>query len=568
MGRVLCPKCGNPVYIDPSQGPIPNRIWCPTCGSFVATGVATTSSRSKGIPSLGKLFGGGSGGGGGSEPPKEESAPRGEGIKEKSKVVVRKISSHGISERSFSAIIVAAIFGLSLIVPYFNIMTRPLRQTLLDLLVIPFPNIPNSWPAIWTFSSILITAFATLWAWSKGSIWIGILWLLFLVLVVYPLYYFVPPILDRLGASEFLPSLMCTLQNLGDPEGMGACQMEQFEEEEVEKIGEYEVLEVRFDTETTENLVYKEPGGQLLIENYFVNLEITNPSNTETIKGFKIIECPDYNCISGSYLRRGGSVTTRQRIKFGALQTTDGTYMEENCPTPEDCVIEPGQTLMLTLQGVPFDLCSGRDESDCKNVDVCKWDDPTGSCIDAEDRLSQYVEARVMFSYDYAVEGKYDFIVTTSDEVLRPLLRNRLAATSSAGPLDVKIGFGPTAYVFRDPTLDTAEVAVMITLKKEDDGNTAYIKDPIKINKLDDGSVLTALGTCSAPWGESVNLVNGEIGIGGERPLKKSHTYVCKYEISRGGVGPDGEVIPFIVVAQYRFEKILINRFVEVVEEI
>lgn len=566
----------------PVDDPTKTSFKCPRCGKFVDVGKGKTGykvnlpfvpkSAPKGDSTQSTNTGGGGGEGGG-EPPKEESQPK----VERGKVILKKISGHGISSRTMSAIIVGAIFSLSLLVPYLNIMTKALREFILDLLVIPFPNIPNTWPAIWAFFSVLTTVIAVLWAWTKDSIWVGIIWMLFLVCFM-TAYYFIPPILDRLGAGEFLPSLMCTLQNLGKEGGMTECLSGQLEEEEIEKIGDYDVLQVRFDTETTEERVHKDRDTKrLLVEDYFINLEITNPSDTDTVEGFKILSCADYNCVSGSYIRRGGSVASRDRIKFGALWTIDGMYMDDGtgvrCPN-NDCSIGPGETLLIALQGVPFTLCDGVDESSCEKFDVCRWDeDADPQCFQVEDTKSTYLDAKIMFSYDYETEGKYDFIVTTSDQVLRPLLRNRMPPQSSAGPLDVEIKFGPTAYVFRDPSQTEAEVIVRLTLSKEDDGNTAYIKR-VKINKLDFGlsgePVLSAPQVCTAPWLGGVELENGELliddGSGGE-PLKKSHTYTCRYTIDRDAVDEDGEVIPFISVAEYRYEKTILNRFIEVADE-
>jgi hypothetical protein len=339
------------------------------------------------------------------------------------------------------------------------------------------------------------------------------------------------------------------------------------EEPDIDKLGSYNVLESSFDTLISGNVIYSS-GGNLTIESYYLNVEFTNPSDTTTITNFTIIsDDPDRD---GSYLRRSGrTLKTDEKIKLASLVTVDGLYMDGNrCPN-NDCSIKPGETLRLTLRGTPIEsICQFDNEDSCEEKDICVWNDVNIVCEQGQDRVTREAEAKVKFAYNYTGEGKYEFIVANSDDVLRPLLENRMEPTSSAGPLDVKVYFAPNAYVLRQG-VEEPKIGVVVKLMKDEAG-TAYIQDEIRIIRLEDG-MLSPPQTCSSPWGGALTLTpDGQdselLLLGVERSLKESHTYVCEYDLV-GPVEDDGEVIPFIVRADYRYEKTITNSGIQVGEE-
>jgi hypothetical protein len=294
---------------------------------------------------------------------------------------------------------------------------------------------------------------------------------------------------------------------------------------------------------------------------------VENPSDTEPIENFQILS-------SGTELKRAGVVKTEEKVKLADLVTTGGSCMDIACD------IEPKGTRVFTLKAIAVDCGSDEfnQEDDCEWRDVCEWDEDAGECKDKADRKTREMEARVKFSYDYAGQGDFDFIVAESDEVLAPKLASRANPQSSEGPVDVMVYFAPTAYVFRaDPTGEEF-VSVVIKLSK-DTGGTAIIKDPIRISRSGDGILKKPEG-CSSPWsaGDPDNLLvtmpeyeySEKLDIGGDKNLTRSHAYVCKYGIDYSKLDinldkDDVEVIPFTVIVDYSFEKTVTRDDIEVV---
>ena len=469
--------------------------------------------------------------------------------------------------RLLKAFIVAVIIGMTL----FHPIAKPVKDFLLEIIGIGVPNIADYWDRIILVSGLIIIPAAAYVAWRRDSIDIGGIWIAAIIIVTVG-YSFASPYLQSAGASGPLSSFKCLLQNLGNQEGMQMCAMETVSEPELQKIGSYDIIEVSFDTRYTGGEIYKSDSNYLDFDSldfdrYFIDLVVENPSDTEPIKNFQIIS-------EDTKLWRAGVIKTEEKIDLAYLVTTDGSCMDSACGD-----IEPKGTRIFTLKAVVI-VCKGpQDEDTCELRDVCEWDEDAVECIDKEDRKTKEMEAKVKFSYDYAGQGDFDFIVGESDEVLAPKLASRADPQSSEGPVDVMVYFAPTAYVFRtDPTGDEF-VRVMIKLSK-DTGGTAIIKDPIRISRSSDG-VLEKPEGCSSPWSAgdpNIPLVNmteydysEKLEIGGDKSLSKSHAYVCKYGIdySKLDINPDKddvEVIPFTVIVDYSFEKTVTKKDIGVVK--
>jgi len=488
---------------------------------------------------------------------------KGEDKKKEGKKETLILKERKISERLIKAIFFTALFAVVAFVNWATIIESSnivmpfvsvgVGAVLPDVHVADFWNNVISWLIV---LSIPIVFWAVL---RTNTIFVGIGLLAFLIIIIV-----VPPIISPYLTSGYGTSLMCVMQNVGN---MQVCQIASGDTTvQTEKIGTYDVLNVKFDTEYTGNTIYgtSGTGAKLDFDTYILPIVVENLVDTD-IKNFKIL--------GSSVLVRSGAIKSEEEVTLARLETLNRQCMDSYC------VIKSKGKLSLSLKATPVEYCNGKDKEMCSTLG-CQWDSTAKACKQA-DRTTTEVEARVSFAYDYSGEGKWDFIVVASDNP-EAALRSKLAGrterpSSSAGPVDVTVYFVPQYYALTD-SLTHPEFAVLVILSKNPSG-VAYIKDKITITRLSDG-VLEKPENCSAPWGDKVELnstgrLTEDLNTGGEWPLKKSQTYVCKYKINPKGIGGIGgnpteeesKSIPFIVRADYRYEKtvtkssIMVERF-------
>ncbi len=484
-----------------------------------------------------------------------------------------------VSGRTFK--IIAAI-AITAIVLFANPMLPPLKDYLLELTAIFAPNVADIWETAVLLVSLLLITFVAFLVWYYNSSIPGIaVWgTILAITLIFP---FVSQYLELGYASGPLSTLVCYKDYLltGDAEAMAACQIEStggFDDPDATKVGDYDVLSVSLSTEHTGNIITKtEVDGKLklLLNIYFIELVVENPSDEITIKNFKIID--DNKEVLGNKdtaLVRSGAVKSSEKIKLANLETLGRECMDEAAEGFEEyCDIEPGGILRLTLKAIPIECNDLEYKVDCELRDICKWvedEDGDEKCASEDDRKTKEVEARVKFSYDYAGEGKFDFVVANSYETLWALISGRAPKTKSDGPVDIKVSFGPTAYLLREAIIEP-EVILIIELSKEKVGE-ASIEEKIKITRLSDGVLSPPLSEgCVAPWGgiglSSISDRTEELNLDGPKKLKRTHTYICTYTINKASVGDDGERIPFIVRANYSYAKTVTKRNILVKEE-
>jgi hypothetical protein len=563
-------------------------VWyCRKCGrklsDFIKMCPDCKIRRDQPPPSSGRPSGGGGGGDSGSGKSRIKIIER---IREK-----KDEAGGGV----ISALVVMLLVTATLVWFYFS----PIDDAFMDILVIWFPNIADTWQNTYIFLAAVAILVLTLEALTSKKIRMGLYFVIVFWILIFT-YYIVPPFLEifEVEVGNYWATLICTLKM----EDMESCMgMVDGEEPEIEKEGDYVALEAEFRTEYAGKEIYKitdEETGliQLNFDSYFIDMEFKNPSDTKAITGFSIISCDGPECIKGSYIKRAGSLKTVGKHIIASLQTTNGDYMKpwkqkqnNNCP-PGGCVINPGETLRLTFKvGENFmeDLCDGTDARGCERVDFCAWDESTTSCNLGNDMTTEEVEARIMYEYDYSAEGKWDFIVAESNEILEPQLRERGEPRSSSGPVDVKVVFSPTAYVNRVVEEEPPQIGLVVKLEKEEDGSVAFIDSPIKVIRLTGyNGILTKVedddeeSYCTAPWTSKIpfksewegepkdDLVDFiDLGLSQyDTELRDTHTYFCNFKIDVTKIGEDGkEVIPFIVRVNYRHQKIMTQRFIDVV---
>jgi len=478
--------------------------------------------------------------------------------------------------RSLRAIIVIIFVALS----FFHPEVKPLQNFILSTGV---PHLADYWSELIIIGFLIVIGVAVYVALYQNSIVAGGGWAI-MVLILVAGFSYGEEHLESAQLNAYILSFQCTMSNFGKPSTEWQdCSIQPIDitgEPEPEKIGSYKVLDVSFDTKYVSNVIYKS-GVPLKVtfDTYFPILLVENPSDTMTIDDFKIITNsdptdPDYSEEDYLYeedtaIIRGGAVESEYEIKLANLYEESGMCMDD-----DGCHIGPKETLRLVLKAVPIKCEYISDEFDCEARDVCEWNET--KCEEDDDTKTTEVDVKVKYSYNYSGEGKYDFIVAESDEVLGPKLASRKDPTSSDGPLDVIVYFAPSAYVFRAEPTEEKFFNVIIKLSKEKAG-TAYIKEPIRISRLSDG-ILTKPAACRAPWVEDLTLdenteveYSENLWLGGERSLKESHTYVCKYQINYDKLNKDpekeeDETIPFIVMADYRHEKTITQGSVPVVK--
>ena len=458
-----------------------------------------------------------------------------------------------------NAIVVGVLVAATLIWFYFS----PIAGGIVEFLVIFIPNIMDFWPQFFILVSMVLIAVL---AWSAfvTHSWKPVLFVVFFWIVVFG-YYILPPVLKIVAGidmGEQWKTALCMISM----EDMQSCLGGGGDEPDVDKIGSYKVLRGSIDTTYTGGEIYR-IAGVLSFETYYIDVEFTNPSNTETIENFFIRSCTAKNNCQGSYLKRGGSLRTVEKYILASLTTPDGMYMDGVCPAG-DCSIGPRETLRLSLRAVQFDHCDGGDEQSCENVDFCVWTED--GCKFDQDFLTSEVEARVVYEYEYSAEGQWEFLVAESDDLLTPLLNKREDPKSSAGPLDIKVYFTPTSYVFRDPAAQSTEIGAIVKLINEDEGSKMRIQDPIEVSRLTNGG-MSHMGTCGSPWDpalpyQTVRPLVDAIQLGGEQSLRQSHTYICKYTVDRPADGD--ETVPFFARVNYVHEKTMVRSHIMVSEEL
>jgi len=420
---------------------------------------------------------------------------------------------------------------------------------------------PDLFPQMWSGIKIIIAILFGLTT-DKENPYKGLIILLLLVVLI-TFYPFVSSYFSKIGFDSYLASMRCMIANANDPAGMTACQditTKDPEEVESTKTGEYNILDVSFDTTQFGSTISKVNGylqfdytkDGKISSIYFlpIKLKLADENSERTIKNFRITD---------AFIMRSGVVTTDQKIRLANLEVNDG-----RCTEDDMCDIIPGRTTELTLAGVAI-LCNvdGRTESQCDTYKTCEWSDANG-CQPKKDTLTEQADVIVKFSYDYEAQGKYDFIVANLDVALDVLLEDRADQTKSDGPIDVLVNFIPSYFVFRDTSGDmTTDVSVMIDLINEGDG-TALVHNPVKISRSSTGVIVPSVDReCIGPI-ETDNLDPNDVYSddisftdGKDKSLTGEIRFICDYTVHQNSVGSNGEVVSFIAYTKYTYDDIV-----------
>jgi len=405
---------------------------------------------------------------------------------------------------------------------------------------------PDLFPQMWYGIKIIIAILFGLTA-DKENPYKGFLILLLLVVII-TFYPFISSSFSKIGFDRYLASISCMMANANDPAGLTACQHttgEDEEEVETTKTGEYDILDVSFDTAQFGGTISK-AGDYLQFDNrYFLPIEfkLADEDSERSIKNLRITD---------AYLMRSGVVTTDQRIKLADLEVNDGICTEDN-----RCEIKPGRSTKLTLAGVSIS-CDGYPENECVTYKTCEWNADENKCQMKKDTITKQADAIVEFSYDYEAQGKYDFIVANSDNALDVLLEDRAEQTKSDGPIDILVNFIPSYFIFRDTAADmTTDVSVMIDLVNEGDGD-ASVRGPIEISRSSTDVIAPSSNPkCTAP-SETYDLdPNNEYSDNitfEHESLTREIRFICDYTVDQNFVGEQGEVVSFIAHTEYRYD--------------
>ncbi len=458
-----------------------------------------------------------------------------------------------VNKKLLTTIIIPIIITFIFI---FSSSDDEISSDLLSLTTIFLPGAPSLWVGIRTTIFLVFLLIIAYSIWNarsfSSSMVMGIVWIVITItfLTIYPI---VNSHLNTTYGSKYIRTLACMMTNFNNPQALAACQASTSVEDDESSIktGNYNVVSIWFNTEYSGDAIYKS-NGKLEFDTYHLPITIKSLSKDRTIENFYIK--------SNSKLRRSGTVTSAEKITLAWLEPLDGRCTEDN-----PCDLKPEESIEITLKATEI-LCENFDEDVCKmsGNEICEW---TGSsCVYKED-ITQETEAIVEFSYDYASEGTYDFVVAESQKELEPLLNNRDYPSSSDGPLDVGVYFTPSYYNKLESESGTHRINLIIELSKEIEGGI-FLKKPIKISRYNDGALLPP-ENCVSPTGKNATLESLEdykeqITINGPQLLKKSYTYICKYEIVPEKVGEQGKYITFNVRSDYRYETYAIKRFIDI----
>lgn len=494
------------------------------------------------------------------------------GYKEKISNVSSKLEGFNISGGLIKTI---AFTIITLILFFVNPYIEAVNSSMFGILSAFIPGLADYWDMVVIAGALLITAAGAIAVWHYDSLLLAIV----IVIGIVAVMIFLPmiaPYAESVGVNDYLSSLTCMLQNLGNPEGMSSCYVTtpDYNDLDSEKIGNYDVVDISFDTEYTGRVIYKtkdnEGSEKLNFNTYYINLIVENPSDTDTIEDFCIV---DNDLIDlgdkDTALIRGGSVRSSEKIKLGSLVTSDGKWMCSNCESG-NCDIAPNEKIRLVLKVIPIN-CSNYtySQSYCEYLDYCEWiegdeelEEESYCTFDSDSRTNS-AEAKVTFRYDYAGEGEFDFVIGNSEETVKILTSSRNPPTSSDGPIDVVVYFSPNALVIYGTEQDTVNTLVKLTNEKS---GTATVNG-LSITRLTSG-VLTAPTSCEASWG-TAELSSSGLSQSStfSKPLKDGHLYVCEYGIIDSEVGEDGEVIPFIARTDYTYEDSKTLKSIDVYEE-
>jgi len=347
--------------------------------------------------------------------------------------------------------------------------------------------------------------------------------------------------------TKYLNAIGCTIQYRDNPQALSMCQQTASGGPVATKTGGKVVLKASFDQYAGSTIYGNETN--LNYDAFLLSVVIENPSGTETIKYFSVSDGSE----GESYMIRSGNVKSSDRIKLAYLQLLGG-----ECGN--SCSIAPMEKKTLSFKAVPINYCGDFTDSRACESDAdkgCVWD-VAGKCMQT-DKLTTRLDANVAFSYDYEVQGSFDFVLANSNAAASTALSTRKAPTSSAGPVDVIVYFAPTYYV--TAAGPESEMRLTVTLNNLNAGKTADIKT-VHIARMNDGALERSGTTCSTPWGTSDFIKDQTEGtvdkilVIGKAHLSKSQRYVCTYSItapSDWGTQDVSKTVPFIVDIRYTY---------------
>ncbi|MFH1623446.1 MAG: TFIIB-type zinc ribbon-containing protein [Candidatus Aenigmatarchaeota archaeon] len=351
------------------------------------------------------------------------------------------------------------------------------------------------------------------------------------------------------SVTKYLNAIGCTIQYRDNPQALSICQQTTAGGPTVAKIGSKVVLKASFD-QYAGSVIYGDEDS-LNYDSFLLSVIVENPSETDTIKNFRVSD----GSTGESYLTRSGNIQSSKKITLAYLK-----LLGDDCAS--SCIIGPMEKKTLSFTAVPISYCDFADSRACESAmdKGCVWETSESECVQI-DELTRQMDAKVAFSYDYEVQGSFDFVLADSSTAASTALASRKAPTSSAGPVDVVVYFAPTYYVTAAGS--NSEMRLTVTLNNLNAGKSADVYTPVHVARLNDGALERSGTTCSTPWGMSdftkdqTEDRTDNIHVGLDAHLSKSQTYICTYSITEpqewAGMQGMSKSIPFIVDVKYTY---------------